>query len=255
MLGNSDRSSVGFELLMEVIGRTGWSKIPNVGDVEVSSPAAPTESFKYLDGTSSQYSGTADPETITVNSSFQPNSEEYQQLAAGKLNGNQMNFCLRSGVEQTLYEASQAGAGAALVAITQPGVATFSNTSGGTARRLPNFGSQSVVGQFGAGDCIKVGSKYYVILRIASYVGNTATLTVRDFPANTGSTPVATAVSAGVFSIVKPRICNRFAATVTNAGQFSASPSSPVPTDQVGLALVSGLAGRWELDDIGTLTP
>ena len=236
-LRNSDRSSVGFELFMQVPGETGYRKVPNVGDVSVDSPSAPTETFKYLDGDSSQYSGTADPESITVNTSFNPLSAEYRALADAKITGAELQFYLISGEESVLFGNTNQ------VTITTAGAVTFDAT--GTP---PNFGrSASRNGPFGAGDCIKIGTDYYRIDSLSGTPPNELPV-VRDEPHGGGTDNVASAVStATVYSIVKPQVRVDFSATVTTAGAFDASPSSPVPTDQLGLALVSTLAGNWRI--------
>lgn len=235
-LRNSDRSSVGFELFMQVPGETAFRKVPNVGDVSVDSPSAPTETFKYLDGDSSQYSGTADPETVTVNTSFNPLSAEYRALADAKTSGAELQFYLISGEETVLFGNTN------LVSITTAGAVTFDAT--GTP---PSFGRAGRSGPFGAGDCIKVGNNYYRIDSLTGTAPNELPV-VRDEPHGGGSDNVETAVStATVYTIVKPQVRVDFSATVTTAGAFDASPSSPVPTDQLGLALVSGLAGNWRI--------
>ena len=244
-LRNSDRSSVGFTLQMQLPGSADYVTIPNVGDVEITSPAAPTESFKYLDGTSSQYSGTPDPETISVNSAFNPNTDEYQALATAKLNGNELQFRLVSGDEQSLYAGGPDAAGSAEVSITTAGAVTFANQAGGTNVPLPMLGTANRPDKYGKGDAIKVDGLLY---RITASAGTppSETLVVKDFPSRGATTSVQTAVTGGVpFSIVKPKIMVEFSATVTMAGAFGASPSSPVPTDQIGLAVTSGLAGGW----------
>ena len=247
-LRNSDRSSVGFTLQMQLPGSADFVTVPNVGDVEITSPAAPTETFKYLDGSSSQYSGTPDPETIQVNSSFQPSTDEYQALANAKISGNEMNFRLVSGDAQILFDSGPDGAGVVEVAIEQTGVVTFTNQAGGADKPLPVLGVGGRAGKYGKGDAIRVDNKMYRIVA-SKGTGSAEKFTVKDWlptPYVSGDDLVAVAVAATApFTIVKPKIMVDFSATVTMAGAFGASPSSPVPTDQIGLAVTSGLAGQW----------
>lgn len=240
-LRNSDRSSVGFELHMQIPGTTGFVKIPNIGDIEVDSPSAPTETFKYVDGQTSQYSGSADPETVTCNTSFNPLSEEYRALAEAKVSGAEIPFYLISGPETVLFGNTNE------FFVTTAGAVDFDAT--GTK---PSFGRKAgVPGKFGKGDCIKATASgdYYKITGLSGTPPNELP-TVRDEPHGGGSDAVATAIveaNAVVYTIVKPQIRVDFNATVTTIGAVNASPSSPVPTGTLVLAVVSGIADQWVL--------
>ena len=234
-LRNSDRTALGFELHIQLPGATTFSKVPNVGDIQIDTPAAPVEPFKYLDGTGSQYGGTPDPETVTCNLSFNPGTAEHDAMAEANLSGAQLPFYIISGPEARIFANS-----AARIAITTAGATTFSGTGNASFGR-----TATKPGKYGKGDEIKIGNKYY---RIQSLTGTppNETPVVRDDPHGGGNTPVAAAVSTAIaYTIVKPQVRVDFDATVTQIGAMGASPSSPVPTDQLVLSAVTHIKGEW----------
>ena len=240
-LRNSDRSALGFELHVQLPGATVYTKVPNVGDIQLDSPAAPVEPYKYLDGSSSQYSGTPDPETVTCNMSFNPGTAEHDAMAEANLSGAQLPFYIISGAESFLFGNTNK------FSVTTAGVVTFDATGS-----KPSFGrSATKLGKFGKGDCIKTGTggsaKYYNIQSLSGTPPNEVPV-VRDDPFVAGTTGnVAAAIAVGsavMYTIVKPQVRVDFDATVTQIGAMGASPSSPVSTDQLVLSAVTAIKGR-----------
>ena len=241
-LRNSDRSSLGFEAFMIVPGMSDYTKIPNVGDVTIDAPASPVESYKYLDGTSSQYSGTSDPETVTLNISFNPRTEEYIAMETAETSSGELQFRLQTGDESVLLPA-QTGTSANKATIDADGNVTFAGVK-------PNLGRSKIKpGKYGEGDCVKIAGKYYRILRTTGTPPNEV-LVVKDdpFTGAVGDDNVDTPITVGAFyAIVKPQLRVEFGATVTTIGSTAASPSSPVSTGQIVLAATTQIKGGWVL--------
>lgn len=234
---NSDRTSLGFELFMQIPGQSVYTKVPNIGDIGIDAPSSPVESFKYADGQSSQYSGTSDPETVTLNMSFNPQTDEYDALVNAETSGDELQFYLQTGKESPpLFGNTNK------FYVDTAGLVGFDAT--GTK---PSFGrSATNPGKYGKGDCIKANNKYYRMVSLSGTPPNEA-LTVKDNPF-VGPTNVETAIvqaDAIVYTIVKPQLRVDFGATVSQAGSTSVSPSSPVPTDQIVLSVVTGIKGNW----------
>ena len=220
-LRNADRSSIGFELFVQVPGASEHTKIPNVVDIEFDFPAAPVESQKYVDGDASKFSGTADPATCTCNMSYNPASDEFKALALAKRSAGTLDFYCISGDEATLYPAQENK-----IEITTAGAVTFNGDGS-----KPNFGRRKeTFGRYGAGDCIKIGSDYYRIVKLSGDPPNEVPV-VKDFPHGGGADNVETAVAVAVaYSIVRPQLRLNFLAGVSALSGLGASPSSPAAT-------------------------
>lgn len=237
-LRNADRSSIGWGLYMQLPGASAYTRVPNVVDIEFDFPSAPVESQKYVDGDASQFHGTADPATMTCNVTFNPISDEYDALNLSKKSGDTLPFYVLTGAENKLFGNTNK------VTITGPGAVTFDATGS-----KPNFGrNKNTYGRFGAGDCIKIGNKYYKISALTGSVPNEVP-TVKDLPHGGGNANVAVAVAtATVYSIVRPQLKIEFIAGVSTLGGASASPSSPAAGGgQLTLALQNASDDDWVL--------
>lgn len=211
-------------------GSTSWKALQGVGDISVSGGEPDTtETQTFFKKTLSVGLPGAESLTIELPGVSIPHST-FDLLTSAKRDGKNV-FVRWSNPEEVLFPETASGV---TVSIATSGAVT----KAGTASSHPDMLDDA----FGPGDAIKVGTAFYVI----ETIGGTGATPSGDIEDVTLKSNPGSAVSASVYSIVKPPIYQpEFSARVgalsisrtaggAITGSLSLLPKSQLPAERVG---------------------